>query len=196
MWRYEMDLMDVISKYGCKDFEINKAKRLVDDMSTEVEKYTQLLELAKQNYVDTIKANIRYEKWTLSFDEVGKWLCMLKTEKIDKRKKYNEKLCYDFINSELRDLLEDDSIEVVSVSSGGWESYYYSYEFKTNKDSEHKYYLSIPNAKSLNVENISNAYDGMLALFKVEGFTHNMIESSYDESDIKKAYKDLWNKGE
>ena len=191
-----MNLTDVISMYGGKDFEINKAKRLVDDMNTEVEKYIQLLELAKQNYVNTIKANIRYEKWILSFDKVSKWLHMLDTEKIDKRKKYDEKHHYDFINSELRDLLEDDSIEVVSVSSGGWESYYYSYEFKTNKDSEHKYYLSIPNTNVLTVDNFHNAYEGMLALYKIEGFSHRIIAQSYDENEIKKTYKDLWNKGE
>lgn len=191
-----MNLKDVISKYGCKDFEINKAKRLVDDMSTEVEKYTQLLELAKQNYVDTIKRNIDYTTLIFPYNKVATWLSMVKNNTIDKRKKYDEKSHYDFINSELRDLLEDDSVEVVSVSSGGWESYYYSYEFKTNKDSEHKYYLSIPNTNVLTVDNFHNAYEGKLALYKIDGSCHNMIECSYDRADIKNAYKDLWNEGE
>ena len=191
-----MNMTELLSQYGGKYFEIYNAKNLVEDMDKEVVKYTKLLELAKQDYVDTVKKNISYVKWIYFFDKVSKWLSMLKNEKIDKRKKYDEKSNYDFINTELRELLEDDSIEVTSVSSGGWESYYYSYVFKTDKDSEHEYYLSIPNIDVLTVNNIHNAYEGKLALYKIEGYTHHMITSSYDESDIKKAYKDLWNKGE
>ena len=85
-----MNMTEFKMKYK-EFFEIFDAKNLVDDMNKEVAKYTKLLELAKQDYVDTVKRNINYTTWIFSFNKVATWLSMVKNNTIDKRKKYDEK---------------------------------------------------------------------------------------------------------
>ena len=92
-------------------FNIEQAHNLTVEMKNEANKYAKLAELAFNNELDVLKNSLRGRWLSLSYPVQGasKWLNMLSSgEKIDGRKKYEEKELYETLVHQISELLDED----------------------------------------------------------------------------------------
>ena len=174
--------------------EIGKANELVNDMQHEVDKYTKLLELAKEDRVVTIKHNVNYHQFLFRIPSAIAYFYA--ASNVDKRsKEYKDnKLMFESFQKYLGDEVFKKSIKIVDMYSGGYENYYYEIVF-TIPDSDTKFTFTIPNPNVMNVKNFEYAYEGKLAFgYYKEEHCHYIETSSYCVKDITKAFEEFINK--
>ena len=104
-------------------FNIEQAHNLTVEMQHEADKYAKLAELAFNSELDVLKNSLR-GKWlflTYPISGASKWLHMLSSdEKIDGRKKYEEKEQYEYLTRRISELL-DEEIEILRRYIMDWE---------------------------------------------------------------------------
>ena len=182
----ELDGKTYTSEANMNEIEITKAEILVHEMTREVEKYTKLLELAKEDRINVVKKYIRYDRMYPSvFDEAQKWLSLLE-KGIDKRKKYEEKESFNLIQFNLRKMLDDERINVTKLSYYGYEGYGFIIDFKVN---ESDFSITIPNMEKINSKNFYLLNECKISLYEVNDWVHDCIVASYKEEEIKEEYK-------
>jgi hypothetical protein len=107
-----------------------------------------------------------------------------------KKKKEREQLLA------LEEFMQDDffdgnsSFKITRIISGGYESYYWDVEFdgygKTIR-------ITIPNMKSIGIDNIKHAHDGMFAFaIKESEFCYSVIKMSYKIEDVAECIKEYF----
>lgn len=173
---------------------ISKANELVTEMQHEVDKYTKLLQLAKEDRVDTIKHNINY--FNLLFRITPAFEYFYASKNTDKRSKEykSNKLMFESLEKYLEDEIFKKPIKIVDMYRGGYESYYYQIVF-TIPDSDNKFTFTVPNPDVINVSNFEYAYEGKLAFGYYEGESyHHIEETSYCVEDIMDAFEEFINK--
>lgn len=164
---------------------ISKANTLVEDMEKEVEKYTKLLELAKQDQVYVVTHNVNYLKYLYAISSAKEFFYKKDADKCSKE----NKSCFNYVTKMLNELF-DVSAEIVDFSQGGYDGYYQQIEFKIDGN-EKIFTFTIPNVEKINVNNFHYAFEGKLAIGETTEHCHNIIKTSYYIEEIKSAFKEM-----
>lgn len=191
-----MDIQEVIERdENLKRLaEINKANGLVIEMQHEVDKYTKLLQLAKEDQIYTVKNNVNYFNFIFRIKPAFDYFYAPKgTNKRSEEYKTN-KLMFESLEKYLEEEVFKKPIKIVDMCSGGYECYYYQIDFII-PDSDTKYMFVVPNPEVINVNNFEHAYEGKLAFGYYKGESYQYIEkTSYSVEDITKAFEEFINK--
>jgi len=173
---------------------IGKANELVTEMQHEVDKYTKLLHLAKEDQVNTVKHNVNYFDFLFRIKPAQDYFHAPKdTDKRSKEYKAN-KLMFESFEKYLEDEVFKKPVKIVDMNCGGYESYYYEIVF-TIPDSDTKYTFIVPNPDVINVKNFKYAFEGKLAFGYYKSECSQYIEeTSYCVEDITKGFEEFINK--
>lgn len=173
---------------------ISKANELVTEMQHEVDKYTKLLQLAKEDQVTTVKHNVNYLPLLFRIKPAQDYFYAPKdTDKRSKEYKDN-KLMFESLEKYLEEEVFKKPVKIVEMYRGGYEGYYYQIDF-TIPDSDTKYIFTVPNTEVINTKNFEYAYEGKLAFGYYKGENSQYIEkTSYCVEDITKAFEEFINK--
>ena len=168
-----------------KFIDIETAKQLHEEMKNNVEKYQKLSELTFNDYVQTVKANINYWEYLTCIKGAIEWLSKLDNgEKIDRRRRYEEKDCFDFFQDNLCKLL-DRKIKIKEIRTCGYEGYCYSILFDYEGQ---EYCIEIPDTKQISPKNITYAHFGKITLYRCENSIYTEIEGTYTPEKLKDAF--------
>lgn len=175
-------------------FNIEQAHNLTVEMKNEANKYAKLAELAFNNELDVLKNSLRGRWLSLSYPVQGasKWLNMLSSgEKIDGRKKYEEKELYENLVHRISELLDED-VEILEINFYGYERSAYDVVFKLKNDFfERKFELVIPETERLNKDNLDYCNYGKLRIsYQPRPSCWDYICSSYNKEDLKNKFKE------
>ena len=173
---------------------ISKANELVIEMKHEVDKYTKLLQLAKEDQVYTITHNVNYFNFLFRIKPAQDYFHAPKdTDKRSKEYKDNKQM-FEALEKYLEDEVFKKPIKIVDMYSGGYERCYYEIVF-TIPNSDTKYTFTVPNPEVINTKNFEFAFEGKLAFGYYEGESHHHIEeTSYCVEDIMDAFEKFINK--
>lgn len=176
--------------------EISKANELVTEMQHEVDKYTKLLQLAKEDQAYTVTRNVNYFNLLFRIKPAQDYFHAAKdTYKRTKEYKAN-KLMFESLEKYLEDEVFKKPVKIVDMMSGGYEGYYYEIVF-TIPDSDTKYTFTVPNPEVMNVKNFEYAFEGKLAFgYYRSECSHYIEKTSYCVEDITKAFEEFTNRME
>ncbi len=185
------------------DCQINELKlayadKLVIEMMDECTKYSKLLELAKKDRIEIIKSVVRYGYYIESLlEKAQSWISMLEDKSLDKRKRYDEKDCFDYVQNVLRkEIFNNPTIEIKSITFMEYEEYACVIDFNV-EDCDITFRLTIPNISMLKEEWWSRMRGGKLALsYHQNANVLDLICESYKEMDINEAFIDFLSKHE
>ena len=174
--------------------EIGKANELITEMQHEVDKYTKLLQLTKEDQVYTVIHNVNYFQFLFRIKPAYEYFyAKPDTDKRSKEYKDN-KLMFESLEKYLETEVFKKPVKIVDMYSGGYENCYYEIVFNI-PDSDTKYTFTVPNPDVINVENFEFAFQGKLAFGHYEGeYCHHIEEMSYCIEDITKAFEEFINK--
>lgn len=168
---------------------ISKANELVIEMQHEVDKYTKLLHLAKEDQVYTVTHNINY--FDLLFRIIPAKDYFHAPKDIDKRSaeyKGNKKM-FESLEKYLEENIFHKKVTIIEMASGGYESYYEQMNFKI-PDCDTTFSFSVPNPERISTTNFEYAYQGKLAFGYYSGTSCLYLEeTSYKVEDITKAFE-------
>lgn len=152
--------------------KIEYSKGLYNDQVHKVEKEEYIKNLLFADYVGKVK---RHQS---RYDFIENVIKEAQSQVGKKKKKEREQLSVlenfireDFFNG-------DNSFKITHITSGGYESYYYSVELEGYGQTV---IISIPMMSNINVQNFEHAYKGM--------FAFSVKESQYCQSIKKMSYK-------
>lgn len=190
------DLFEYRQKYEDQQklLEIETAHELTKEMNREADKYAKLASLAFSDEIRTIKNVLRGRYLHLTYAAKGaqKWLSM-QSEKLDGRKKYVEKDQFDYLTSQIEDLLGLE-VKLTSIHVFGYEEAAYYVRFNVKDYSGREFELSIPETEKLSKNNINELdYGKLKILFRIssESCSWNFICTSYDKDDLKAKFKEF-----
>ena len=174
--------------------EIGKANELVTEMQHEVDKYTKLLQLAKEDQVNTVRHNVNYFNFLFRIKPAFDYF-YAKPDTDKRSKEYKEnKMMFESLQKYLEDDVFKKPIKIIDMYSGGYESCYYEIVFNI-PNSDTKYTFTVPNTEVINIKNFEFAFEGKLAFGYYEGEGSHYIEkTSYRVEDITKAFEEFTNK--
>lgn len=188
---YIFDKFDKYKGISISGLEIiSDAKELLKKEKEEVKRHQSLLDLTTHNLVSTIKRNVYYG-WVNEniLENAQKWLMIKKS--CDKRRKYDEKISYDWLSEEISKALEINDVKIINIMTCGMETYAYEIEFITN-DFDYIFQLEIPVIKNMTVDNIEYTYGGNLLFGYKEGESSwKMLWHSYNIMDFKNAIHEI-----
>lgn len=184
---YSSDTLEGCLSKAIPHYDIVMATNLANEMKGEAEKYQKLYELAEQNRVDTIKNSVNYFSFVAMCEKAQTWLSMLEEEKVDRRRKYDEKAFFEVLQSDVSREIIGKDVKIKKIYKCGYEIYAWEIYFDFDGKS---YAIDIPDTSKLTVKNVSSTNDGKLTLFLSEGHTLTAIASSYEYDKIKKAFED------
>lgn len=176
--------------FNTSELKLNYADELVNDMYKEYCKYSKLLELAKKDRIEVIKDTVRYTYYSEKlFNYAQSWICMCEDKSLDKRKKYEEKEDFEYLQNILREeIFKNPSLEIASIKFEGYEKYNCLIEFKVIESDFTKFEIVIPNLSLLNEKRWDNMHGGKLALYyEKKESVWDCICTSYKEEDIAKG---------
>lgn len=182
-------------KFGVKlttnELKLFSADELVNDMYKEYCKYSKLLELATADRIKVIKETVRYMYYSEKiFENAQKWIHMSNDGKLNKRKKYEEKEDFEYLQNILREeILKNNTAEIIGIFFEGYEKYLCEIEFKVLESSfTFIFRLVIPNLSELKEKWWTNMHGGKLTLFVSKGDNvWDCLVESYKEEDIAKG---------
>jgi len=183
---------DLIAKIKQSDRRIKDKKQQLEDVQNE-------LDLLKKQEFECCKRNISYFGFQNSniTEDANKWLHMLQEgkdkdgKKLDKRKKYDEKLRYEWLTDSIRRILGDDSIVIDEIIQYGMYAEAYDYVFTYNNM---KHYIKIPIVAKVPFDDydqfgVEHSFGINLYVY-VKSCVCDYIGGSIFMSDIK----DIWKK--
>ena len=178
-----------------KLLEIEAANRLSEDMAKEAAKYAKLAQLALEDKISVIKNVLRGRWLHLTYQVKGaqKWLSM-KDQKLDSRKKYDEKDSFEYLTHQIEELL-DLKIEITEISVLGYDEAAFYVKFKIQEDPfGREYELAIPETEKLSKDNLDELCEGKLRLnvkSSENSCVWNYIWASYDKEELKNKFKEF-----
>lgn len=174
--------------------EIGKANELVTEMQREVDKYTKLLQLAKEDRVNTVKGNVNYLDFLFRIKPAFEYFHGRPViDKRSKEYKFNKQM-FESLGKYLEDKVFKKPVKIVDMYSGGYAGYYYEVVF-TIPNSDTKYTFTVPNPEVINTNNFENAYEGKLAFgYYEDEYCHHIEETSYCVENITDAFEEFINK--
>lgn len=170
---------------------IGSANQLVIEMQHEVDKYTKLLQLAKEDQVQAIRQNVNYFNLLFRILPAKHYFHAPKdTDKRSVEYKGNKKM-FESLEKYLEENIFHRKVTITGMTSGGYESYYEQIDFKI-PDCDTTFLFSVPNPDRISITNFEYAHQGKLAFGYYEGTSHLYIEeTSYKVEDITKAFEKL-----
>ena len=173
---------------------ISKANELVKEMQHEIDKYTKLLQLAKEDQVYTVTHNVNYFNFLFRIKPAKDYFYAGEdTDKRSKEYKDNKRM-FESLEKYLENEVFKKPIKIVDMYSGGYESFYYQIDF-TIPDSDTKYIFTVPDTEAINTKNFEFAYEGKLAFGYYKSESSQYIEeTSYCIEDIINAFEEFINK--
>lgn len=172
------------------EMKLLSADELVNDMYKEYNKYSKLLELAKKDRIETIKDTVRYMYYSEHLlEDAQKWIHMRDDKNLDKRKKYEEKESFEYLQNILRkEIFNNSTVKIESLYFEGYEKYLCDIQFKVMESEFTTFSLVIPNISKLSEKLWNNMHGGKLVLYYGKGNNswYNICES-YKEEDIAKG---------
>ncbi len=178
-----------------KLLEIETANKLSEDMAKEAAKYAKLAQLALKDKISTIK-NVLRGRWlylTYQIKGAQKWLFM-KDQKLDGRKKYDEKESFEYLTHQIEELL-DLKIEITDISVLGYDEAAFYVKFKVSEDPfGREYELDIPETEKLSKNNLDELCEGKLRInvrSSENSCVWNYIWASYDKEELKNKFKEF-----
>lgn len=178
-----------------KLLEIEAANKLSEDMAKEAAKYAKLAALALNDKISVMK-NVLRGRWiylTYSVKGAQKWLSM-RDQKLDGRKKYDEKDSFEFLTRQIEELL-DLKIEITEISILGYDESAFFIKFTLKEDPfNREYELSVPDTEKLNKNNLDELCEGKLRInvrSSENSCCWNYICASYDKEELKNKFKEF-----
>lgn len=178
-----------------KLLEIEAANKLSEDMAKEAAKYAKLAALALNDKISVMK-NVLRGRWlylTYSVKGAQKWLSM-RDQKLDGRKKYDEKDSFEFLTHQIEELL-DLKIEITEISILGYDESAFFIKFTLKDDPfNREYELSVPDTEKLNKDNLDELCEGKLRInvrSSENSCCWNYICASYDKEELKNKFKEF-----
>lgn len=178
-----------------KLLEIEAANKLSEDMAKEAAKYAKLAELALNDKISVMR-NVLRGRWlylTYAVKPSQKWLSM-KDQKLDGRKKYEEKDSFEYLTHQIEELL-DLKIEITEISVLGYDEAAFYVKFKVLEDSfGREYELAIPETEKLSKNNLDELCEGKLRInvrSSENSCCWNYICASYDKEELKNKFKEF-----
>ena len=170
---------------------VKEKEQLIEDLENE---HTLLEEQAFNLY----KRNVLYFGFQNDSETryAIKWLHMMESgvdsegKKLDKRKKYDEKMRYEWLTSSIREMMDDNSIVIDEIIIRGYNAEGYDYVFNHNGK---KFYIYIPlvNSVPLKSYQYEGAYAFSISLHVYEDHcSTNMIGSTLFMDEVA----DIWKK--
>ena len=152
--------------------KIEYSKGLYNDQVHKVEKEEYIKNLLFADYVGKVKRHqSRYDFIENVIKEAQSQVGKKKKKEREQLSVLEEFIREDFFNG-------DNSFKSTHITSGGYESYYYSVELEGYGQTV---IISIPMMSNINVQNFEHAYKGM--------FAFSVKESQYCQSIKKMSYK-------
>lgn len=174
-----------LDKFALAERRLKDKKQLLEDVQHEYD-------LLEADAFRTYKKEVIY---LLSLNpalisKAKKWLEMVndKKNKIDKRKKYEEKDIYEMFLKDLKKLLGYD-IEITHITQYGYESYAYGIYFNCMN---HKFELKIPNMDLVDIKHYQDYGDYVFKLTLYNCDKPNISEcfgDTYFESELKDIFE-------
>lgn len=174
-----------LDKFALAERRLKDKKQLLEDVQHEYD-------LLEADAFRTYKKEVIY---LLSLNpalisKAKKWLEMIndKKNKIDKRKKYEEKDVYEMFLKDLKKLLGYD-IEITHITQYGYEGYAYGVYFDCMN---HKFELKIPNMDMVDIKHYRDYGDYVFKLVLYNCDKPNVAESfgaTYFESELKDIFE-------
>ena len=161
---------------------ITKKKQAIEDLKNE-------LMLLEDQAVQSYKNHVYYYKLnpdTIRYARV--WLWMVKNNKdndgnkLDKRKKYQEKSCFEFIRDHLKEILGISDIEITSIIDVNWGQ---ANDIEFNYLG-HTWRLEVPTIKHVSIKDYQN-YGSIvfkLRLCHCEEHLIETVDSTFEEYEL------------
>jgi hypothetical protein len=178
------------------EVQIQKAKDLVSSLEYDVEKYTTLLECAKQRRIEMIKSNVNYYMFQPYLRQAWEWINIDKPKlKRKPRKKPNEECVYDMLLDQIKKFVYKDlkGVTIGEIYECGFgAAYQYSIEFfipnKKSKGMKRRFVFSIPVIERLNESCYQFTSEGRLQLGEYTSQSAcEVFFSTYDENELYDA---------
>lgn len=155
----------------------------------QLERHKKLTELADTDVVHTIKENVNYLWVDYHFGKAKDWL-NIKSQKYDRRKKYEEKDAYDYLVNKLKEIFQVENLEIIRMCYEGYEQYTRWIDFIT--DSDYIFHITIPVIKRLTVELLPYTNYGKIALgYHTSSCSMRVMNTSYNIIDLKSTMDEI-----
>jgi hypothetical protein len=183
---------DLINEIKQSDRRIKEKKQQIEDLQNE-------LDLLKEQGFDTCKRRIMHFGFQNPdiTEKAIKWLNMVETgldsdgNKLDNRKKYDEKLRYEWLNKDIQEILNDDTITIDKIIRFGVHIEAYEYMFMYNNK---KHYIQIPVIARVPFEDYDRYGVEYAFGISVHVFTSDHASEYIGGSIFMDEIKDIWKK--
>lgn len=177
---------------------ITTAHKFTADRLAEVDTAKKIYDLAYADEIKTVRDNVSYEYFTFVIEKSINWLYSLKNKEVDENKTCEEHDHFNFLTSSIKKYITGNDVDVTITSIGyvrpglrAWDVLFTA----TANDITQNYELEIPNLAGLDHENF-DIMRGEMCLRRNKPHCYDFIKSSYDENDIKAAFRNDMGLGE
>lgn len=174
--------------YQNSQADIRVAERKYQEKKQQLKDIEYEVNLYELNAYNTYKANLIYEWFIFSntIDQARKWLKMLASgEKIDKRKKYEEKAAFDDVTKRLKEMLDQPDIEITRFWINGFHHCSNIIDFTCQG---HTFAIDIPIVVNVTLDDYKHYGESafQIVLRNYEGeYCSEWIGSTFEESELK-----------
>ena len=193
---YDSDRMKMMPIMYCNEEEfsitkIEKAEKRLQAKKNAVNDMQNELRLLEQDAFDTLKKEVYYFDFPYThLKKVGKWITMIndKENKIDKRKKYEEKDAYDYLTHILERYLDKKDVKITGIIYEGYSNYAIDIYFTCQG---YELYLKVPMIQNITIKEYQyyGQYIFKLTLYhRTTEHVHDAIDSTYRESELKDIF--------
>lgn len=167
---------------------INEAMNLMKSEQAEIDKHTRLYQLTKEDLAYQIRHNINYIWFDYFLEDAKKWIDM--RDKCDKRKKYTEKLGYDYLVSKLKEIFDVENIDILELITEGYDRFDTWCIFTT--DTDYIYYLIVPTIKNVSEKNMEDVAYGQIRFgYYSNSSCMRTLAASYDATTFRQIMIDM-----
>lgn len=127
------------------------------------------------------------------------WLKMRSDDKVDKRKKCDEKVAYNAVVQRLNMITNHKVKDVTEIVLGGWERYYVGITFVLSDDDSTLWRIVFPAYGQYTVENLEYGYMGKYTLLKApasKSWHWDAMITSYNRDDITSWFTESYPGGD
>ena len=181
LYRQSVGEIPSIVKIEKAEQRLKEKKKIVDDMQNE-------LRLLEFDAFDTLKKEVYYFDFPYtSIEKAVKWIQMSnnKENKIDKRKKYEEKDAYEYLKYTLQKYLDRQDIEITEITYEGYSIYAANIHFTCQG---YSLYLKVPIISNISIKEYQyyGQYIFKLTLYhEVKKSVSEAIDSTFREPELK-----------
>lgn len=167
---------------------VNQKKEMIEDMQNE-------FNLLEKSAYELYKNHVNYYRFDPWINGAKKWLEMLKSgkdiegNKIDRRRNYKEKQCYDALNNGLKELLGIDLMikEMNTFNFGEATFIYFSYN-------DHEWYVNIPTISGIRFDSYKR-YGSACFKLRIVHKDDSILWKEVGATFVEEELKEIMEKG-